>query len=76
MLFISVKDKLPPLTEIKEEQKFGLSDRVLVWESDSYWFARYHPGINQWILEGRRGNINVEFWMPLPSKHYFIAFIR
>lgn len=74
MMFISVKDKLPQLTEIKEEQKFGFSDRVIVWENESYWFAKYHPGLNVWNVEGRRGNINVEYWSPLPGKEYFELF--
>lgn len=67
MMLISVTDKLPePSTDPTNIMLLkGLSDRCLVYENGSYYFGCYHSGLKEWILEGRKGNINVQYWMPL-----------
>lgn len=68
MEWISVKTRKPSISEKDEWKKeTGFSDRVLVLEKGEIYFGEYSHKTDIFLVQGRLGNIQVSYWMPLPE---------
>lgn len=67
---ILATEQVPDISTNDEwDKEHHVSDKVIVWEGEENqtYFGQYNHFLKGWNVSGRLGNIQVNYWMPIPK---------